>query len=66
MVGVIIPYIDHPYFQAMVGGDICFFISNQPADEDGPEDGLIILGLLFFYPLFFLLLNPFSTFTNKE
>ena len=32
----------------------------DPADQGGPGDGFIILGLLFFYPFYVLFLNIFS------
>ncbi|MBY0095739.1 hypothetical protein [Mesobacillus maritimus] len=40
------------------------FPVTNPADEGGPGDGLIILGLLFIYPFFVFVLNAFSFYSS--
>ena len=41
------------------------FPITNPVDEGGPGDGFIILGLLFFYPFFVLILNIFGIYTGN-
>lgn len=42
------------------------FPITNPADKGGPGDGLLILGMLFMYPLYVLLLNSFSAFGSSS
>ncbi|WP_188206656.1 hypothetical protein [Alkalibacillus aidingensis] len=53
-----------PYFILFILTFASLFPINNPADQGGPGDGIIILGLIIFYPLFILVLNTFSTFTS--
>lgn len=40
------------------------FPVTNPANEGGPSDGIIILGLLFFYPFIVFVLNAFSVYSS--
>ncbi|MGM0901621.1 MAG: hypothetical protein ACQEXB_11080 [Bacillota bacterium] len=40
------------------------FPIKNPADEGGPGDGIIILGLIFIYPFIVFVLNAFSVYSS--
>jgi len=55
-----------PYLILFIFIFASLFPITNPADKGGPGDGILILGLLIFYPLYVLLLNAFSTFISDE
>lgn len=49
-----------PYFIGFTYVMVTLFPITHPADDPGPAVGLIVLGMLIFYPFYIAILNLFS------